>query len=66
MRSKLIKDFIKERFNNNYDEAAAAAGISYSSLTNAITKGYKVLELANGDFIMTRKRTTIFRVKWRV
>lgn len=65
MRYESIKQFVKERFKGNYDEAAAAAGMSYSSLVNAISKRYKLLELANGDFIMVRKRATIFRVKWR-
>lgn len=42
-------------------ELAASAGMTEQMLNNLVSQDREVLELANGDYILTSKHTKIFK-----
>ncbi len=49
-----------KKLGGNRAAIAKKAGISIYQLNNAVSKGYEVLELADGRYILVRKNSTIF------
>lgn len=57
-----VKDLIKSvtKYGGSRSDVAKSAGITEQMLNNLVSQGREVLQLANGDYILTSKHTKIF------
>lgn len=50
-----------KRFGGSRKDIAASASMTEQMLNNLVSQDREVLELANGDYILTSKHTKIFK-----
>ena len=61
MKTKKLKDLIKERYYGHFETAAEAANTTRDTIKVWVSQGREVIELANGDWVLKSSKTIIFK-----